>query len=218
VPRPALRLRPELTAERKAALARCEEIIANDIQAFVRVGTALAHVRDERLYEAKYDSFEEYARDRWQLSRSQAYREIDGAAVAQMLSPNGDGTPVPNEAVARAMGPLKDEPDHARRAWGIACEREAQPTARIAAEAVKEVLSELGRAPQPPSPPRPLLAAVARIDKAVNALPPADSAVVGGYIERGEIPHIQGRIVEICQRLGAYREALGDASGNPGDS
>lgn len=98
-------------------LTENEAIIARGIDGFIETGMALADVRETGQYrEAKYDSFSAYLTGRWpQLSRAQAYRAIDTARVAGLLSPIGD-TPT-NEAQAREIAPLRDDPDAMRDVW-----------------------------------------------------------------------------------------------------
>jgi hypothetical protein len=98
-------------------LAENETIIARGIGAFIETGLALADVRDRELYrEAGYENFSAYLVGRWPaLSRAQAYRAIDTAHVAGVLSPIGD-TPA-NEAQARALAPLREDADAMREVW-----------------------------------------------------------------------------------------------------
>lgn len=67
-------------------------------------------------YSARHETFQDYARERWNLSRPEAYRAIDAARVVDALSPIGDAPA--NEAQARALAPLlrKDEGE-LRAAW-----------------------------------------------------------------------------------------------------
>ena len=70
----------------------------------MEVGTALTEIRDGKLYEDKYDDFEEYCRDRWGYGRTHAYRLMDAAGVIKDLSPIGDNLPRPaNEAQVREL-------------------------------------------------------------------------------------------------------------------
>lgn len=80
-----------------------EQVIAAGLQTFVDVGTALAEIADDRLYRTTHATFEDYCRERWGLSRSYAYRQIEAAGVVASLSSIGD-TPMPaNVAQAREL-------------------------------------------------------------------------------------------------------------------
>lgn len=133
-------------------LAHCEGIIKRGLHTFLEVGEALREIRDERLYEvSKYGrTFEEYAHNRFGLSRPHAYRYIDAADVQDALSPIGDR--IPNESIARALVPLKDKPEKLRETWKRAQEWREQITgessghrkAVTAAIVAKEVERALG--------------------------------------------------------------------------
>ncbi len=85
-------------------LAECESVIERGLATFVEVGQALMEIRDRRLYREQYETFEDYCRERWGWERAHAYRLIDSAQVAKLLSPIGDKPK--NEAQARELVPL----------------------------------------------------------------------------------------------------------------
>jgi hypothetical protein len=89
-------------------LAELEQVVDRGLQTFVEVGQALAEIRDARLYRSTHDTFDEYLRERWSISRSRAHRLIEAAEVVEML-PIGN-TPA-NEAQARELVPLLETPD-----------------------------------------------------------------------------------------------------------
>jgi hypothetical protein len=116
------------------ALAEREAVIERGLATFVDVGTALAEIRDDRLYRASFPTFEDYCRGRWNLSRAHAYRMIDAAAA---VSPIGDmGLPLPaNESQARELAhvPAEDRAD----VWAQTVERtNGKPTAAAIRETV----------------------------------------------------------------------------------
>jgi hypothetical protein len=74
----------------QADLSICEAALDNLRMAFWAAGKALQTVRDGRLYRDGYATFEEYADQRWDMSRSQAYRLIEAWPLAERLSPIGD--------------------------------------------------------------------------------------------------------------------------------
>lgn len=118
-------------------LAKLEATIERGLDTFVAVGTALGEIRDARFYRFTHDTFEDYCRERWQMPRQHAYRLIEGAEVARLVSPMGD---IPaSERQARELAPLKDEPEVMAEAWAEATQRgDGKPTAAI----VREVVSE----------------------------------------------------------------------------
>jgi hypothetical protein len=122
-------------------LAENEAIIAAGIDGFIETGLALADVRDREQYrDAGYTTFGAYLADRWpELSRAQAYRAIDTARFAGILSPMGDSPP--NERQARELAPLRDDPEAMREVWQQArAEHGEALTAADVRDAVQEFL------------------------------------------------------------------------------
>ncbi len=66
-------------------LAVLEEVIDRGVQTFIDVGNALAEIRDSRLYRQSHGRFEDYLRERWDMSRSRGYQLIDAAGVTRQL-------------------------------------------------------------------------------------------------------------------------------------
>jgi hypothetical protein len=131
------------TGEVAHTLEELEEIIGRGLETFKEVGDALAQVRDGRLYLEHAETFEAYCSERWGLKRQRAYELIDAAAVAGALS-SMDDTPTPtNERQARALRPLKDDPEKAAEAMrNAAADTGGKPTAKAITEAVKEMVEE----------------------------------------------------------------------------
>lgn len=126
-------------------LDECEDTIERGLETFYEVGTALAVIRDGRLYRAKYDTFENYCRKRWNLDRTYAHRIIESARTAAML-PIGNRPTV--ESQARELAPLRDDPEEMREVWREANERGGgKPTA----SAIREAREERRQA-EPPQP------------------------------------------------------------------
>ena len=117
------------TVEEKQTLAELEEVIQRGLETFIEVGEALARVRDERLYKAAgYESFARYCKERWDLGRSDVYHLIGAAEVRAIV-------PVTNEAQARELAPLLDDPDKLRAVWEETLDRtDGHPTAKAIAE------------------------------------------------------------------------------------
>lgn len=96
-------------------LKHLEDIIANNQYRFYEIGKALGEIRDSRLYkQILFTTFEAYARDRWDIGRSQAYRLINAYKVVGNLSPIGDRLPG-NETQTRPLVPLA--PPEQRKIW-----------------------------------------------------------------------------------------------------
>jgi hypothetical protein len=96
-------------------LKHLENIIANNQYRFYEIGQALKEIRDSRLYKLTlFETFEAYARARWDIGRSQAYRLINAYSVIGNLSPIGDRLPG-NETQTRPLMPL--DPTEQRQIW-----------------------------------------------------------------------------------------------------
>lgn len=150
-----------LTADESAQLHDCEAVIERGLKTFYEVGEALLTIRDNRLYRLDYSTFEEYCRERWQMSKTHANRLIGAAGVIANLAPMGvksegdlstivdktDGNFVSNwtqnalpssERVARAIAHLT--PPQQVHVWQVASERtDGKVTAAIAAQVAEEL-------------------------------------------------------------------------------
>jgi hypothetical protein len=111
---------------------------AQGIKTFVEVGQALLAIRDQHLYRQSYETFEEYLRQRWEMSRPHAYRMIDAAQVVDAVSPIGDIVPV-NEAQARPLASLP--PEQQVEVWQEAVR--TAPSSGITAEHVKKTVKRV---------------------------------------------------------------------------
>lgn len=126
-----------LTKDEARQLDECEEVIKRGLQTFVEVGEALRTIRDERLYRDEYDDFETYLREKWSLSKPYASQLIVGADVVAIAT--ADGLPAPaNEAVARELGAMRDDPYELRDTWDDAAV-DAFPKAPTAAQTREHV-------------------------------------------------------------------------------
>jgi phage N-6-adenine-methyltransferase len=117
-------------------LADLEAVVERGVAAFVEVGQALLAIHDERLYRATHATFEDYCRERWGFSRSRGYRLIDGARVAELVSPMGD---IPNERQARELVPLLERPDELVE---VVLELRAKHGERVTAAKVRQAVEE----------------------------------------------------------------------------
>jgi hypothetical protein len=97
------RRRRRLSDREQADLATCEAALDNLRLAFWAAGKALQVIRDARLYRDTHATFEDYVEQRWDMSRSQAYRLVDAWPLAERLSPMGDKL---NERQIRELLPL----------------------------------------------------------------------------------------------------------------
>jgi hypothetical protein len=80
-----------VAASETRGLEELEGIIGHGLGTFVEVGRALLEIQHRRLYlQAGHRSFAVYMSERWDLSESHAYRQIEAAKVINLLSPMGE--------------------------------------------------------------------------------------------------------------------------------
>jgi hypothetical protein len=121
-----------------------EEVIRlryGDLQTnFYDVGKALQAIRDGRLYQKGYRTFEEYCSRRWDLARGTAYQYIRAAGVVDNVRGAAPGGAVPaNEAQARPLTPLTAAQQ--QQAWRVAVE--TAPGGRVTAAHVQATVDRL---------------------------------------------------------------------------
>ncbi len=124
-----------LTRAERARRCALEVVIHDGLATFYSVGKALLEIRDSRLYRSSHDTWEDYCRTRWKMTRVHAWRLIEAAAVVD------DGIQIGNEAQARELVPLT--PDQRQEVWTEATADGAQPTAAKLHELANRTLAGL---------------------------------------------------------------------------
>ncbi len=104
------------------------------------VANALLEIRDSRLYRQQFPTFEAYCRERWNLSRPQAYRLIDAATVVSNVS-NLETLVPATESQARPLTRL--EPEVQREVWQAVVT--STPADQITARVVEEKANSTAR-------------------------------------------------------------------------
>jgi hypothetical protein len=92
-----------------ARLRECEATIEKDSAAFMRVGVALAEIRNSKLYVGTHKTFELYCQDRWGFTRSRASQLIKAASVGKSLSNNVLQTLNARQATALSQAPPEQQ-------------------------------------------------------------------------------------------------------------
>jgi hypothetical protein len=100
-----------LTPKETVRLCELERVIQKGKDTFVEVGTALAEIRDSRMYRATFKTFDDYCQERWGFSRIRAHQMIDAAQTATVLT-NVNMQPPKSEAQARPLAKLPAETLH----------------------------------------------------------------------------------------------------------
>src|SRR5258705_13801344 len=137
----------ELTISEANRLTDLECQMEQDQAAFVRYGNALLEIRESRLYRQSHPTFEDYCRERWQMTKSRANELIRSSKVAFNLVEIS--TIQPNEAQAATLEQL--EPGQQREVWqkAVATAPEGRVTAAHVQKVREEIAPKSWTAPQP---------------------------------------------------------------------
>lgn len=95
-----------LTRQEERRLHNCEDVIEKGLNTFYDVGSALAEIRDARLYRVSSPTFEDYCLERWGMSRRRGYELISAAAVVDNVRNSAQTLPA-NEAQANELTNLE---------------------------------------------------------------------------------------------------------------
>jgi len=135
-----------LNVAEEAKLEQYESVIRQGLGGFILVGKSLKGISDEKLYRAKFETFDDYCRQQWGLGKQYAYRLIEAYTITEALksglekSPIGDNRLPTNESQVRPLGPL--EPEKQVKAWQQVLKNcKGKP---ITADEVEAVASKLG--------------------------------------------------------------------------
>lgn len=99
-------------------LHELEDVIRANLDGWINAGLALHEVQTTKLYRETHGTFEAWARERFDLGRSHAYRLIAGVQVRHRLSPAGDKLPT-HEWQVRDLAKLPE--DSQVGVWQAAC-------------------------------------------------------------------------------------------------
>ena len=125
----------ELIKEERELLQKHETTIKKGLNTFVEVGQALLEIRDKKLYRIEYKTFEEYCKQKWQISRPRSYQLIEASLAIENVYP---GIQMPkNEKEVRPLTSL--EPEVQNAVWQETVEKHGE---NITAKKVQEVANE----------------------------------------------------------------------------
>ena len=101
-----------LSLDEATELAKCEAIVSKGYDTFYEVGMALAKISNLKLYRDTDETFDDYVKRKWEMSRGRAYQLMGAAQVQKVLSTivDKDGLPMPvHESQVRPLVGLKEE-------------------------------------------------------------------------------------------------------------
>ena len=189
-----------LTRSEKTDLGRLEQTIQAGLAGFLTAGSALAEIRDRRLYRLTHATFEAYCRDRWGLGRSHAYRLIDASAAIETMSPTGGHAPAPDSE--RQVRPLIGlAPEVQQRIWQEATAGGESPTGARIAELAARALQGLSADEQ--------LALIRQDEARVLAEAPAHARPPDARSARlAQAARLAGRLYKVLVGLGGEADTV----------
>lgn len=96
-----------LTGAERLRKEELEQVVQGGLEEFLKVGAALAELRNRRLYRTEFATFGEYVRTRFGLARSSVDQLIRSSTVARDLLDSGEElSPNTSEAVIRPLSVL----------------------------------------------------------------------------------------------------------------
>ncbi len=147
-------------------LGECEAAISRGMDTFIEVGSALAEIRDRKLYRLGWETFEAYCQERWGLARRTAYNMIESADAVCAIAHIPNVPAIANEAQAREVAAIikTDGPERAAEiltevaedgpVTAKAIREAARPTREVTTSETVTVDAETGEI-VPPAPSKP---------------------------------------------------------------
>jgi len=128
--------------QNKQDLDQLEDIIRKGRQTFYEIGKALTEIRERKLYRdvLDYETFEEYCKERWEISIRHADRLMLSYTTIENIKTRPIGLVPVNEGQARPLTKL--EPEQQKEAWQKVVENasENKITARLVSKIVSDIL------------------------------------------------------------------------------
>lgn len=173
-------------------LTTLEGIIERGMTTFVDVGTALAEIRDRRLYRETHPEFDSYCRERWGFNRQRAHQMIEAASVTVALSTTVDIPPPRIERQARELA--KVEPEHRADTWRAVVDEHGP-------EATAETVRDVARDQQirrQLSYPKPQPANLTAMPTLAERLPEATVDALADEFYRAQLPSMVNQVVSLA--------------------
>jgi hypothetical protein len=141
-----------LSYDEQARLEACEAVVERGLMQFVEVGTALAEIRDSRLYRTTHRNFTDYCRTRWGISDSRAHQLVRAAEVVAELENCTTVQSLPtSEAQVRELARV--EPAQRAEVWTQAQEQAKAEAKPVAARHVQQATKPQAKPPEPEPEP-----------------------------------------------------------------
>lgn len=138
-----------ITIEESNRLDSLEKVIRAGKKTFVQVGSALAEIRDSKLYRADFSTFDKYCQEKWGWNRAYAGKLIEGADVVQSL-PDNVSHGIQNERQARELSAV--EPERRVEVLESAAAAAAAEDRPLTSNDIREAASNIDSDPEPIKP------------------------------------------------------------------
>ncbi len=122
-----------LTLQEGLELNRLEAVIQQGLDAVIEAGVAIGKIRDQRLYRAQYETWEQYCRARWQRTPGRINQIIRGAQAVLTVGDAANNVVI----TPRAATALGEVPEDQRRAVLEAATVDGRVTAAGIAQAAR---------------------------------------------------------------------------------
>jgi len=189
-------------------LEQYETVIKQGLGGFLSVGKALKAIRDERLYRAKSDRFEDYCREQWGLSDKYAHRLVKAYDVVMNLqselknSPNGETRLPSNESQVRHLTTL-EKPEQQVKAWQQVLKNcEGKP---ITADEVKAVVDRMVGGKTPPKPATNPTTKLKKANSKLDKIGELVTEALGVDVSKATVASLKEVLEKIQKLLGAKK-------------
>jgi Zn-dependent oligopeptidase len=186
-----------LTVSQKARFRKLDKAVRAGMGAFVVVGMCLKEIRDKKLYREKFETFEDYVRDRHDLAQSRTYQLMEAAeTVHQIESSTNCGTLPANEGQVR---PLTQLPlDQRASAWEAVIDRAEERGERITAKLVESVVASAAPHARRPAYER---ITVEHLDKRIAKLQESFKSLPSRDLKEKFVEKLDGLVQEMKEWL-----------------
>lgn len=122
------RLEKPLDRGERETLENCERVIQDGLDTFIEVGGALSVIRDQRLYRSSHKTFEDYCREKWDMTGRRARQLCAAAGVVRNLLAERSGEATAGNGTQETNGTDTAEPDLFPNAPQIVTKRTIMPS------------------------------------------------------------------------------------------
>ena len=176
-------------------LLECENTIIKGLKTFVDVGSALAKIRDQKLFKPLHETFDDYLEKRWGFTKQHASHLILAAGAHTLLAERVDDVKkLPT--TERAMRELLKAPEDKRAAILDVAAKDGEPTTESIAKARATVVPKKAAAKAPkPMPVIKIEAAIKAVSRWADYLEACDAKALTPD-QRTELATAQAKAVK----------------------